>query len=455
MSTLFESLTSASRALSAHRTGLDVAGQNLANINTVGYTRRVLVLGTVPPTEPLGVGRGVEVVAIRAARDTFIEARLRREQHGAAFEDAVVTGLSTVEASAGAPGAGLDARLTSFFDAFSTLADDVRSPAARQNVVQQGQSLASAFGEMAAALETGRRDADRSIRGLTGEANALADQVAELNRKIMSAVGDTEALQDERGVKLARLTELTGGAVIARVDGAVDVTVGQGRALVMGETSYDIGISNGTLGHAVLTLGINDVTGEIAGGTIGGLLHVRDAIIPGYATQLDQLAYDVATQVNTLHTAGFDLNGAAAGDFFAAPGAVAGAASQMAVDAAIEGDPSLVAGSSTGASGDNQTARALAALRDARFASGGTATATESWSEFVYQIGGDVAEARAAAATREKIVLQLQRLRDEASGVSVDEEAANLMRFQRAYEANARFFTTIVDTLDTLMGMVR
>jgi flagellar hook-associated protein 1 FlgK len=435
--------------------GLDVAGQNLANINTVGYTRRMLVLGEVPPTDPNNAGRGVEVLAVSAARDTFIEGRLRREQYGAAFEDAIVNGLAMIETSVGAPGEGLDARLAAFFDAFSNLADDVRSVPARDNVVRQGQELASAFNDMATALDNGRRDADLNIRGLVDEVNQLADQVAELNQKIMTAVGDTEALQDERAVRLARLTELTGGAVVVRADGAVDVTAGQGRALVMGETSYDIGITNGTLGHAVLTLGVYDVTGEIAGGTIGGLLHVRDTILPGYTAQLDQLAYDVATQVNTLHAAGFDLNGAAAGDFFAAPGTVAGAASLMAVDSAIAADSALIAGSSTGASGDNQAARALAALRDARFASGGTATATESWSGFVYQIGADVGEARAAAATRSKIVLQLQRLRDEASGVSVDEEAANLMRFQRAYEANARYFTTIVDTLDTLMNLVR
>ncbi len=105
--------------------------------------------------------------------------------------------------------------------------------------------------------------------------------------------------------------------------------------------------------------------------------------------------------------------------------------------------------------GDNQTARALADLRDARVMSGGTATPAGAWSNFVYRVGSDVSAARAASSTRDQVVRQLERLRDQASGVSLDEEAANLMRFQRSYEASARYFTTIVDTLDTLMAMVR
>jgi flagellar hook-associated protein 1 FlgK len=125
------------------------------------------------------------------------------------------------------------------------------------------------------------------------------------------------------------------------------------------------------------------------------------------------------------------------------------------VSAAVAADSALVAGSGTGSAGDNQVARAIAALRDGRVLSGGTATPIEAWAQFVYRVGGDVASARASSETRDQVVLQLQRLRDSVSGVSLDEEAAHLMRYQRSYEANARYFTTIVDTLDTLMQMVR
>lgn len=161
------------------------------------------------------------------------------------------------------------------------------------------------------------------------------------------------------------------------------------------------------------------------------------------------------TQVNTAHTAGFDANGNPAGVLFTAPAGVAGAAAAFELSAAIAADSQLVAGSLTGTAGDNQTARAIAALRDARVMSGGAATASEAWSTLVYGVGSDIAAARASGQAREQVVSQLQRLRDSTSKVSIDEEAAQLMRFQRAYEANARYFTTVLDTIDSLMQMVR
>jgi flagellar hook-associated protein 1 FlgK len=202
-------------------------------------------------------------------------------------------------------------------------------------------------------------------------------------------------------------------------------------------------------------LGDADVTADFTGGRLGGLLQVRDSIIPGYTARLDQLAYDVATAVNALHATGYDLDGNAAGTFFTAPAAVAGAAFSLSMDAALLADSRRVAASATGASGDNGIARSLSALRDATLANGGTRSAHAAWSQIVYAVGGDAASARAAEHSHSQIVLQLEQMRAQVSGVSYDEEAANLMRYQRAYEANARYFTTILDTLDALMEMVR
>jgi flagellar hook-associated protein 1 FlgK len=163
----------------------------------------------------------------------------------------------------------------------------------------------------------------------------------------------------------------------------------------------------------------------------------------------------VAIEVNALHATGFDATGAAGGDFFVPPGAAAGAAAALAIDGAVIADSGLVAASGTGSIGDNQIARAIAGLRDTRIVNGGTATPTEAWGQFAYRVGADLRSARTSNAVREQVRLQLEQLRAQVSGVSLDEEAANLMRFQRAYEANARYFTTISDTLDTLINMVR
>ena len=455
MSGLFDSLSAASSALSAQRAGLDVVGQNLANINTVGYTRRTLDLAEVPPSDATSSGRGVQVQQIRALRDAFVEARIRREHQSAMADSAVVSGLSDVQAAVGLPGASLDGQLTAFFDAFSTFANDTTSTPARDGVVRQGQLLAQSFNDLAGRLVASQRNADTSIGAGVDQINQLAGQVATLNQQIMSGGPGVEALRDQRDVAVGQLADLAGVNVMARDDGGVDVTIGQGRALVVGGHAFQLdAAASGASGFLALSVGGADITSEISGGTIGGLLAVRDSLIPGYQNRLDQLASDMATQVNALHSAGFDGNGAPAGAFFVPPASVAGAAAAMAVDPGVAADSRLVAGSGTGASGDNQTARAIAALRDARVMSGGTATAADAWGQFAYHVGLDVAAAKSAGQTQNQIVQQLQALRDQTSGVSMDEEAANLMRYQRAYEASARYFTTIVSTIDTLMQMV-
>lgn len=456
MGGLLDSLSTANTALTTFRLGLDVTGQNIANINTPGYARRSLSLAELPPVDGMSAGRGVEVVAIRANRDQHVLTRIGREQAGLAKDAAILDGVGVIEAEIGLPGSSIDARLTALFDAFSEFANDVTSPSARDNVVRQGQLLGQAFAQMSGGITQLQRTSDAALRDSVAELNQLASTVAQLNAAITTGGPDIETLVDSRNVALGRMAELADVSVTTRSDGAVDVSMAQGRALVIGAHEYPVDVVSGPpSGYATLHLAGTDVTSAVTNGRIGGLIELRDSVLPRYQTRLDQLAYDVATGVNAAHASGFDANGVAAGNFFTPLAGVAGAAQALTVDAAVAADSQLVAGSATGASGDNQTARALAALRTAPLASGGTASASVAWSNLVYEVGSDVSTAKAASTTREQVVRQLERLRDQASGVSLDEEAANLMRFQRSYEASARYFTTIVDTLDTLMAMVR
>jgi flagellar hook-associated protein 1 FlgK len=453
MSGLFESLSSAANALTAHRLGLDVVGQNMANVNTEGYTRRRILLAELAPTDALSAGRGVEVLGALSLRDTLADARVRREQQGASFDDGLLEALSTVERTIGLPGASLDARLTAFFDAFAGLASDVTSATARDAVVQQAVLLTRAFGDQATGLAQAQRDADAAIRSAVRDINGLTTTIAAMNAQIVAGGPDVETIRDRQTLALEQLAELVDVAVIARADGGVDVTIGNGRALVIGASSYAVDVT--ASGPATLTLEGVDITASITGGRVGGFIHARDVLIPSYQSRLDRLAFDLAGAINAAHAAGFDANGAAGGAFFTPPATVAGAAAALAVDPALAADSALIAASGTGSPGDNQAARALAALRDAPIVAGNSLSVAEAWGGLAQAVGHDVAATRASSETRAQIVLQMQRLRDQASGVSLDEEAANLMKFQRAYQASARYFTTISDTLDTLMEMVR
>ena len=453
MSGLFENLTMATNSLLIQRMGMDVVGQNMANINTPGYTRRSLELEALPPVDPFSAGRGVTVTEIRAMRDELVEGRLRREQSDTAHDAAMAEMIAAAEAAIGLPGQSLDAQLTALFDAFAALADDPTSMVARDTVIRQGRELSQAFADLSRNFSAIQSDADRAVRVAVTDVNAITEELARLNVDIAQSSYDADSIRDRQGVLLSELGKLTSIAVLPRADGGVDVALPSGRALVIGESAYPLETTADTV--TAVRLGDADVTADFTGGRLGGLLQVRDSIIPGYTARLDQLAYDVATAVNALHATGYDLDGNAAGTFFAAPAAVAGAAFSLSVDAALLADSRRVAASATGAGGDNGIARSLSALRDATLANGGTRSANAAWSQIVYAVGGDAASARAAEHSHAQIVLQLEQMRAQVSGVSYDEEAANLMRYQRAYEANARYFTTILDTLDALMEMVR
>jgi flagellar hook-associated protein 1 FlgK len=197
-----------------------------------------------------------------------------------------------------------------------------------------------------------------------------------------------------------------------------------------------------------------DVTSEITGGAVGGLLQVRDTLVPGYIGQLDQLAYTISSDVNNLVTSGYDLNGAAGVDFFSQPSAVADAARLMTVNAAVVADNRLVVTSSTTTAGNNDIANAVASLQDSAM-TGTTARPVEGWGGLVYSVANDSRTARQAQGSHDQVAQQLRNLRDQTSGVSLDEEAAMLLRFQRAYEANARFFNVANETLDVLMSLAR
>lgn len=458
MSDLFTSLRSAARSLDAQRFGIDVAGQNIANVNTPGYSRRSLELAEVRPYDPWSPGGGVDVLAVTASRAPLIEARLRYEQPATSREGLIAEHLAILEAGLGQPGASLDEAMSRFYNTYGTLAQNPTSNVARQQVIVEGQALARAFNEMADRLQTARRDADVELRAGVAQINALAGQIADINAALAEAGPNNSAgLQDQMAAALTSLSELVDINVIQRADGLFDVTIGSGRTLVLGGQTYDLSlVSQPPDGFASITTdGADttiDLTAEITGGKIAGLLQVRDVLAPDYQSQLDQLAYSMATDLNAVVTSGFDLTGAAGVNFFDPPAGVAGAARLLSVNAAVAADTNLVVAAGTTAAGNNEIAKAVAALQDQPMG-GGQARPIDAWSNLVSAVATDSRSAQQARASHEQVSQQLKNLRDQISGVSIDEEAAMLLRFQRAYEANAKFFQIADETLGILMRL--
>jgi flagellar hook-associated protein 1 FlgK len=459
MSGLFGMLSTTARSLDSQRYGLDAAGQNIANVNTPGYSRRVVDFGAVPPTsERLNAGNGVEVLGVRRLRDRFLDRRLFQENPAQNRETALAEALGIVESSLGSPNATLNARLNQFFDAFGGLSQAPTSSTARADVLAKGQALAGEIRATDGRFQQAQLDSDRRIRDSVTEINSLANRLASLNDRIANSdESGTLALSDEQNEVVRELSSYLDIETIDLPNGTVQVSFGRGKPLVVSDVAYAVTIQNEpTTGFAHLYSGVTDVTTAITGGKVAGLIAARDVNIPSYRSQLDTLAYEVVNQVNTLHDAGFTLGGVDAPPFFQPLGAPAGAAQLIALDPTVAANANLIAAGSVAATpGDNGTARGLAALRDARVLSGGSATFTSFYTDLVYDVGEDRSVAMSEGNVRAEVVAQIDNLRDSVSGVSLDEEAASMMRFQRAYEANARFFTTVNQTLDVLLNLGR
>jgi len=458
MADLFSSLNAAVRALEAQQTGLGVTGQNIANVNSPGYTRRTLTISPIPPYETWSAGGGAHVTDLRAQRDYTVERRLRLEVSAQERQETLAGVLGGIELALGQAGSSIDADLAAFFDAFATLAESPSSAVARNEVREQALALASSFRNLSGNLEVARRDADRQINSVVDDINSLVGRIAALNDTIATS-GREKSLssRDEQARLVQELSSLLDVTVLHRDDGGLDLSTGGGRPLVVGGTPYAIDRATaGPAGYLELSIGGYSIVDEVQSGRLGGLLEARDTIIPGYGTQLDELAYAVAEEVNALHTGGYDLVGNGGLDFFTFSPPVtgsSGAAAALEVNAAISADTSLIAAAGINEPGDNTVARSIAALRETRVLSGGTATLSDGWGQLVYRVGRDVRNAQAEATNRGEIVAQVEMLRDQVSGVSLDEEAAQMLRFQRAYEANARFFRLVDETLDLLMSL--
>ena len=460
MSDLFSILSSTARSLEAQRVALDVTGQNIANVNTPGYSRRTVDFAAVPPPTRDSAGGGVDVQAIRAERDRLVERRLQLETSGAEQYATVADVLGQIEGTIGTGSSSLDTRLNGFFDSLSRLADRPTDAVARQDVVAQANSLAGAFNSTVGRLQELGRETDQRVVATVDEINGLTDRIAKLNGTIATSPDSGSSLkaQDEQQELVRQLAALTDVRVTVRSDGGVDVDSVSGKGLVIGNTAYTLATTaQGPGGNHSVSLGGMDITASLTGGRIGGLLSVRDTTLPSYVRTLDEQASALATAVNAAHTAGFDLDGNAGQALFtfSAPlQGVDGSAAALQVNPAIVANGRLVAAAASPDPGDNQNARALAALRSAPLLGGGTATLVDSWAQFVARVGGDVQGATQEHDVRTQIVDQLASLRDQVSGVSLDEEALNLTKFQRAYEANARMFRAVDDAIQVLFDTV-
>ncbi|MCK4607083.1 MAG: flagellar hook-associated protein FlgK [candidate division Zixibacteria bacterium] len=457
---LFQALEIGKRAILTHQVSLQTLGHNIANVNTPGYTRqRVDITNTFPEESAFGsVGTGVRVSNIRHIRDLFLGNQYRQENKSLGQWSYKEKTLRQVEELFGEPNDNaLSDQLNKFFASWNDLA---HNPDTRNSVLSEACLLVNRFHELANQLTTLQSSIDREMVTVTREINGLANEIARLNHEIKrSEVGAATAndLRDMRDLLIDKLSTLVDVNTRDEEYGVVVVMVGS-MQLVDDNHALQIGVEiandNGSLKHNLMWQGTKIPFNNLDG-RLKGLVDSRDEIIPRHLEQLNALTRTLVEEVNTLHRSGYGLDGSTGTNFFAPQYTDA---TTIEVNSNIVSKPSMIAAAQVpDAESDNRIALAIAALQDAKLMNDNATTINGFYSSLVGSLGVETREAQSFTESYEMLVAQIDNARQSVQGVSLDEELANMVKSQHAYDAAARVITAMDQALDTVifkMGVI-
>ncbi len=447
----------ARKALSSYQLALSVYGNNIANVNTPGYSRKRPIFGEAEAVDmPLGrIGLGVDTRTLERMRDVYLDAAYRRENTAYARYESLEQCLSEVEMAFGEPSdTGLGDVLRDFWDAWQELANQPESAVSRSYVVSRATSLCTSLGHISSQLTRMRENIDREIAGIVGDINSLAERIAHLNGRIVEAeVSGNQAgdLRDKRDLLIDELSGLAEIQVFETNDGATSVKIGS-ESLVERKTAVLLGTSVRGDNNIVITdvtLGAGGRAIRVTGGRLGGLLQSRDTTVPGYLARLDEIAGTVVEEVNRVHRTGFDFTGAAAGDFFDPDRPTA---ATIRVSDAVRANSNLVAASGDGTPGSGVIALAISDLRLADIFGAQGTSAEDYYASLIADLGIEAERAAAHKDVENLLLTEIDMRRESVRGVSLDEEMTNLVAAQHAYQAAVKLVTVIDNLMETIMS---
>lgn len=448
-------LSIAQSALQVHQREVDVAGHNIANASTEGYTRqRLNVSAATPLMHPQGsLGRGVQITGIERPRDDFLDNAFRRESGTLAQFATLRDALGEVENAFGEPSEfALAAQLDAFFSSWSDLANNPLSSAVRAVVQSEGRQLTDFMNGLAGRIDAVRSQTVEQMRAGIGDVNLFLGQIADVNRQIAAAGnGGTNApdLLDKRDSILDQLGEYLPITVVKDRDGSIRV-IGGDSLLVDGGATRPLEIMSSPSGDVTIRVSGGPQL-DLSSGKFAAQADLINNAIPRVVSQLDGLAATLVEQVNTLHSSGYTVTGEPVGDFFNRSNVTAATIS-LAAEVAASAD-AIAAGTGSGP-GDASIALNIAALRETRLPSLDNQSIAEYYATLVGGLGSEVREADGMATAQDALVANVQARRQSVSGVSIDEEMVNLILHQQAYAAAARLVTVADEMIQEVLRMV-
>jgi len=466
--------------VNAARAGLNVTGNNIANINTEGYSRQSAELAARRDQQSgtLLLGTGVDIQKVSAARDQLVESAFTKQTAQFGYHDELYQRLRHLEGIMEENDTtGLAQSMQRFFSGLEEAATRPDQLAPRQELLESASSLALELRSRYRHLEEMQAQSNFEVETMVEQVNTLTEQIASLNIQISSQAKDPQNLIDERGRLINQLSDLVGIDVFQMENRIVQINLKNTGYIIVGSTeSTPLGtqLDAANFNYYDITYPVNGVTTDISSdlnfGRIEATLQMRDTEIPALKRRLDNLAAGLIQNVNTLHQTGIALDGATTGlNFFSpfvsgAPGPDNnyGAAGTIALSTDVAGQPDMIGLSATGAAGDNTIGNQLAALRQAVSvidSDGDNVYDTGSFEQY-YQgtlsgLGSAVYASEEAQNANEALLRQTENRRSELSSVSLDEEAVKLTQFQRAFQASSKFISVIDQLTGDIINQLR
>jgi flagellar hook-associated protein 1 len=451
MGNMLTALLNSANALQAVEQALTVTENNVVNASTPGYAKQTATFTALPFDLTVGPPGGVAAGPVQSSRDAYAEQAVRNQQTDLGFSNQQVSDLTSIEGYFSTSStSGIGPAMTSLFASFSQLSVNPNDPVSRQNVINQAQTVAQNFQSTAAGLESQGTAMDAQTTSTIASINQLAGVVASINGNRVEPSGGVDAGVDAQlNSTLEQLSQLVNFTALQQSDGTVSVYIGGQTPLVVGSQAYAISGDFSTPQTAVDSSTGADISSTLTGGQLSASLTDKNKLLPSYIQGLNTLAQSVADQVNTGLANGIDENGASPASDLFTYNATLGAAVTMGVNPLT---PDQIAAALPGEPGGNGNALALAGL--ANGANLNNYTFAQFYGNLGGQVGNDLSTATNNQTTQQSLLNQAQTLRQGVSGVSLDEEAANLIAFQRAYQADAKMVTVLDNLTDTLMNII-
>lgn len=430
-------ISTASSGLTASQIVMNMIGENVANTTTDGYSRLTATLSST--------SSGVEVSSITRVVSQYLNTQLWNATSDSGYYTSYSEYISTAEDALSSDTMGIDTLLDDFYSALSAASSSPDDTTTREEVISSAEALAEGFNWLSETLNDQYDSINEQLDSSVTSVNSLTSTIADLNEQIaalQSQGGDTSSLEDSRDQAVADLAEQIGINVTTESDGTYTITLEQGQPLVSGSTASTLSLdSSGNLSVQYKTQTFS-VSSDNIGGSIGGMLDYETDVLEPTLSSLNTLASTIADAFNSLQSSGYDVDGTSGTSLFTYDSS--DAAGTLSIADGFTADDLAFSDSATSGSNNNGNLLLMLDLQSDQ---------SDSYSTLVSDVAVKSNSASSALTANTELVDSIESSISSNSGVSADEEAANLLVYQEAYEANAKVITIAGELFDTLINM--